>query len=258
TAGPLTRTVGDCALLMNLIAGYDPNDFLSAHLPVPDYTAVLDRDVNGMRMAVVKEMLEAEHLHPEVKARVEEATRRFEALGATVEEISVPLVTLSNVISSMTGSDRTALQWTYLMQRPQDYDMATRRFSLLPALVPASLYQRVLQLRSLLRDQVLDACGRYDVLITPCQPTPPPLIEDTRQPLQSREAATADLRRFSFSNAAAIAGVPAISVPCGFTEDNLPVGLQIMARRFDEEAVFRAAYAYEQDTPWHTMRPPVG
>jgi aspartyl-tRNA(Asn)/glutamyl-tRNA(Gln) amidotransferase subunit A len=241
TAGPLARTVADCALLMNLIAGYDPNDLLSAHLPVPDYTAVLDGDVNGMRMTVVKEMLEAEHLHPAVKARVEEATRRFEALGATVEEVSVPLVTLSNVISSTTGSDRTALQWTYLMQRPQDYDMATRRFSLLPALVPASLYQRVLQLRSLLRDQVLDACGRYDVLITPSQPTPPPLIEDTRQPLQSREAAADDLRRFSFSNAAAIAGVPAISVPCGFTEDDLPVGLQIMARRFDEEAVFRAA-----------------
>ena len=102
------------------------------------------------------------------------------------------------------------------------------------------------------------ACDRYDVILSPCQPTPPPRIEDTKKPLRSREEAEEDLRRFSFSNAAAIAGTPAISVPSGFTQDGLPIGLQIMARRYDEEAVFRAAHAYEQNTPWHNMRPPVG
>ena len=258
TAGPLTRTVADCALLMNVIAGYDPADPVSANLPVPDYTAVLDGDVKGMRVGVIREMIEAEHLHPEVKDRLAEAVLHFESLGAVVEEVSIPMVTLSNVISGTTGSDRTALQWSNLMLRPHQYDAASRRFNLLPGLIPASLYQRTLQLRSLLRDQVLDACDRYDVILSPCQPTPPPRIEDTKKPLQSRAEAVEDLRRFSFSNAAAIAGLPAISVPSGFTQDGLPIGLQIMGRRFDEEAVFRAAHAYEQSTPWHNMRPPVG
>jgi len=144
------------------------------------------------------------------------------------------------------------------MQRPEQYDGATRRFSLLPALLPASVYHRALQLRSMLRDQLLDACDRYDVLLTPSQPVPPPRISDTKVPIGSKEQALDELHRFSFSTPAAFAGVPAISVPCGFTQDQLPIGLQIMAKRFDEEAVLRAAYAYEQDTPWHRMRPPVG
>ena len=258
TAGPLVRTVADCALLMNVIAGYDPNDPITANLPVPDYTAVLDGNIRGMRVGVVKETMEAAHLHPEVKATVEEALRRFEGLGATVEEVSIPTITLSGVISGAGGSDRTALQWKHLMQSPDRYDAAARRFNLLPGLLPAALYQRALQLRNLLRGQILEACQRYDVLLSPYQATPPPRIQDTKRPLASKEQALNEIWNFSFSNAAPFAGVPAISVPCGFTQDGLPLGLQIMAKRFDEEAVFRAAHAYEQDTPWHTMRPPVG
>ena len=258
TAGPLVRSVGECALLMNLIAGYDPNDPFSANLPVPDYTAVLDGDLKGMRVGLVKETMEAKHLHPDVKARVEQAVRVLQSLGARVEEVSIPAISLGAAISGATGSDRSALQWKNLMNRPQDYDAATRRFSLLPALMPASLYQRTLQLRSILRSQVLDACERYDILVTPSQPTPPPRIDDTKKPLQTREQARDELRNFSFSSPAAFAGVPAISLPCGFSGDGLPIGLQIMARRYDEEAVFRAAHAYEQATSWHTLRPPVG
>ena len=144
------------------------------------------------------------------------------------------------------------------MQSPDQFDAAARRFNLLPGLVPAVLYQRGVQLRNLLRSQVLDACDRYDVLVSPYQAAPPPRIQDTKKPLASKEQALDEIRNFSFSNAAPFAGIPAISVPCGFTQDGLPIGLQIMAKRFDEEAVFRAAYAYEQGTQWHTMRPPVG
>ena len=258
TAGPLVRTVADCALLMNVIAGYDPNDPITAKLPVPDYTAALDGNIRGMRVGVVKETMEAAHLHPEVKGAMVEALRRFEGLGANVEEVSIPTITLSGVISGAGGSDRTALQWKHLLQSPDLYDAAARRFNLLPGLLPAALYQRALQLRNLLRGQVLEACERYDVLLSPYQATPPPRIQDTREPLASKEQALNEIWNFSFSNAAPFAGVPAISVPGGFTRDGLPLGLQIMAKRFDEEAVFRAAHAYEQDTLWHTMRPPVG
>lgn len=261
TAGPLTRTVADCAVLMNLIAGYDPNDINSAHLPVPDYTAALHDDVSGMRVGLVKEMMEAEHLHPDVKAAIQEAARVFESMGAIVEEVSIPLLNMTGVIGSATGSDRTALQWGHLTQRSHQYDAATRRFNLLPGIVPAAIYQRALQLRSLLRQQVLDACEACDVVLSPCQPTPPPTIEATKRPLVSREDAQRELRHYSFSSPASIAGVPAISIPCGFSPagfGEIPIGLQIMAKRYDEEAVFQAAHAFEQNTHWHTLRPPIG
>ena len=258
TAGPLTRTVADCALLMNTIAGWDPNDSITANLPVPDYTAVLDGNVRGMRVGVVKETMEAGHLNPEVKAAVEEALRRFEGMGATLEEVSIPGIRLSGIVSGAGGSDRTALQWKYLLDSPELYDAAARRFNLLPGLLPASLYQRSLQLRNLVRNQILETCERYDVLVSPYQATPPPRIEDTKRPLTSKAQALEEIRNFTFSTAAPIAGIPAISIPCGFSRDMLPIGLQIMAKRFDEESVFRAAYAYEQDTHWHTMRPPLG
>jgi Asp-tRNA(Asn)/Glu-tRNA(Gln) amidotransferase A subunit family amidase len=258
TAGPLTRSVADCALLMNVIAGYDPNDPISANLPVPDYTRVLDGSVKGMRIGLVKETMEAGHLNEEVKRAVGDAVKHFQRLGAIVEEVSIPAITLSGVISGSGGSDRTALQWKHLTQSADLFDAAARRFNLLPGLLPASLYQRGLQLKSHLRSQVLEACERYDVLLTPYQPTPPPRIDDTKKPLLSKEQALNELRNFSFSTAAPVSGVPAVSIPCGFTHDGLPIGLQIMAKRFDEESVFRAAYAYEQDTQWHSMRPPVG
>jgi len=98
----------------------------------------------------------------------------------------------------------------------------------------------------------------YDVLVSLYQATPPPRIQDTKKPLASKQQALEEIRHFSFSTAAPFAGIPAISIPCGFTRDALPIGLQIMAKRFDEASIFRAAHAYEQDTPWHTMRPPVG
>ena len=143
------------------------------------------------------------------------------------------------------------------MSRPSDYGPALRRSALVPGLLPAAPYQRAIQAIGLIRSQILDACQRYDVLLSPTRPTPAPLIEATKKPLGSKEEAVLRLRRFSFNIPAALAATPAISVPCGFTAKGLPVGLQLMGKRFDEETVLRAAHAYEQSTPWHTMRPPL-
>ena len=113
-----TEKLADCALLMNIIAGYDPNDSITANLPVPDYTAVLDGDSRGMKIGVVKEIIEAGHLHPEVKSVVEEAIRRFEGMGAALEEVSIPAIGLSGLVSGAGGSDRAALQWKHLLEPP--------------------------------------------------------------------------------------------------------------------------------------------
>jgi aspartyl-tRNA(Asn)/glutamyl-tRNA(Gln) amidotransferase subunit A len=258
TAGPLARTVADCALILNAVAGHDPLDPMSARLPVPDYTAVLDGEVRGLRIGLVQEPVRSAHLDPEVKARVLEAVKVFERLGATVEEVSVPLMVEGGLINGALGSSRTALHWRYLTEAAADYDAGVRLYTVLPGLIPAALYQRALQLRSLLRAQVLAATERFDVLISPAYPAPPPRIEDTKSPPRSKEQAVEQMHKFSYTAPANYAGLPAISVPAGFSEKGLPIGLQIMAKRFDEESVFRAAHAFEVATPWHAMRPPVG
>ncbi len=96
------------------------------------------------------------------------------------------------------------------------------------------------------------------MLISPAYPAPPPRIEDTKSPPRSKEQAVEQMRKFSYTAPANYAGLPAIAMPAGFSESGLPIGLQIMAKRFDEESVFRAAHAFESATPWHTMRPPFG
>ena len=242
---------------MNVIAGYDHSDPMCADLPVPDYTSVLDGNVKGMRMGLVKETQEAEHIHPEVKAAVAEAAKRFEELGAVVEEVSIPLVTLSSAFNGALGSERTALQWQYLNEQGDEFDAGARQYALLPGLLPAAIFQRAVQMWRLMQDQVLEACERYDVLLSPSQPDLAPRIKDTKRLPASKEEALRDTQRFSASALATYSATPAISVPCGFSQDGLPIGLQIMAKRFDEEAVFKAAHAYELSTRWHTMFPPL-
>ena len=258
TAGPLARTVADCALILNAVAGHDPLDPMSARLPVPDYTAVLDGEVRGLKIGLVQEPIRSAHLDREVKARILDAAKEFERLGATVEEVSIPLMVEGGLINGALGSPRTALHWRYLTEAAADYDAGVRRYTVLPGLIPAALYQRALQLRSLLRSQVLEAAERYDVLLSPAYPAPPPRIEDTKSPPRSKEQAVEQMRNFSYTAPANYAGLPAIAMPAGFSESGLPIGLQIMAKRFDEESVFRAAHAFESATPWHTMRPPFG
>ena len=258
TAGPLGRTVADCALIMNVIAGYDPRDPATADLPVPDYTAVLDGDVRGMRIGIVKETQEADHIHDEVQAATAEAAKVLASLGATIEEVSIPLISLANSVGGVLGSSRGSMQWRYLNERGGEYDEAVRRYTILPLLLPAGLLQRAYQLRSLIRAQVLEACEQYDVLIAPSQPSPPPRIEDTKYQPTSKEDGLRGASRFGPTAIANISGIPGLSVPCGFSSNLLPIGLQVMAKRYDEESVFKAAYAYEQNTLWHTMMPPVG
>ena len=258
TVGPLARSVADCALLMNAIAGHDPRDPVSADLPVPDYTAALHGDVKGLRVGVVKEALDAPHLDPQIKRLALGAIAVLESLGAVVSEASIPHMTLSGLINGAFGSARAALHWPYLNEQPELYDTGVRRYTILPALLPASTYQRALQLRSVLRAQTLDALAGHDVLLSPAYPGFPPLIADTKSDPPSVEAAVEQMRRYGFHTPAPYAGAPAMSVPMGFSDGGLPIGLHIMAKPFDEPSVFRAAYAYEQAAPWRTMRPPYG
>ena len=206
----------------------------------------------------MKEAIDAPHLDPRIRQLTLDAVAVLEGQGATVEEVSIPMMTLSGLMNNSLGSPRAALHWKYLNERPEDYDVGVRRNTLLPALLPATVYQRALQLRSLLRAQVHAALDRFDVLLAPTYANFPPRIADTKSDLPSKEQIVEQMRRYGFHTTANYSGAPAMSVPMGFSEDGLPIGLHVMAKRFDEMAVFRAAHAFEQATPWHTMRPPYG
>ena len=258
TAGPIARSVADCALLMEVIAGFDANDLISARLPVPAYSSMLDGDIRGMRVAVIKEAIDAPHLDPRIRQLTLDALGVLRSLGAEVEEVSLPLITLSALINNALHSPRVALQWTHLNATPEMYDVGVRRNTLISAIIPAVTYHRALQLRSMLRAQTLAALEQYDVVVAPAYAQFPPRIVDTKSEPPTKEAAMEQMRKYGFHTPANYSGAPAMSVPMGFSDGGLPIGLHVMGKRFDETSIFRIAHAYEQATPWHTMRPPYG
>ena len=252
--GPMSRTVEDCAVTLEAIAGYDPKDPYTWDAPVPDYTAALDGDVGGLRVGVISEIMGSHWLEPEVRDVVVKATAVLGELGATVEDVSIPLVTHANTIAGTALSAETALnQGDMIRNRLDEYGHDNTIMLLTASLIPAQAYYKAQKLRELLRRQVHDTLERYDVLVFPTSGrTAPERLADDRT-IDSKEAAARI--PFVFNNTANLASLPGISVPCGLSPDNMPVGLQIMGKPFAEETVFKVAHAYEQATPWHTMRP---
>ena len=253
--GPMSRTVEDCAITLGAIAGYDPRDPYTWDAPVPDYTAALDGDVSHLKVGVVSEIMTSHWLEPEVRDVVVKATAVLGELGATVEEVSIPLVAHANTIAGTALSAETALdQGHSIRSRLDEYGHDNTIMLLTASLIPAQAYYKAQKLRELLRRQVHDTLERYDVLVFPTSGrTAPERLEDDRT-IDSKEASARI--PFMFNNTANLASVPGISVPCGLSPADMPVGLQVVGKPFAEETVFKVAHAYEQATDWHTMRPP--
>ena len=259
-AGPISRTVTDCAATLGAIAGYDPNDPYTRNAPVPDYLDGLDAGVHGLRVGVLSDRVNADGVEPDVRDSVNAAVAHMGELGAEVEEISIPLIADSAAISTtLIYVDATAVHRQGLRDHPEKYDHNNRVRLLTGALVPAQAHQKAARLRQMLRDQILDALSRVDILALPAssvQATPIPteagLSKNGKEDFLSMLGG-----RRTYTSPFNVASVPALSINCGFTSDGLPVGLQLVGRPFDEPTVLRAAYAYEQTTEWHTQRPPV-
>ena len=257
--GPLGRTVEDCALALMLIAGSDARDPLTTRRAVPNYRAALTRDVRGLRVGVIRELTHGAETDPEMRAAVTRAIDVLRDLGADAAEISLPLVPRAGAaFMAICDSEGAALHLQWLRSRPADYDEGTRRRLLAAGLLPAALVHKAQQARTLIRRQVLDALVKYDVLVAPTAHRPAPAIASFTAPITSRaEAATRFFTRRSFTTPAALAGVPALAVPCGFSAAGLPLSLQIIGRRFDDATVLRVGHAYEQATDWHRRRPAI-
>ena len=258
TPGPLGRTVEDTAWLLQAIAGHDPKDPLSSREPVPDYAQHLAEGVRGLRVGLISELTLAPETDVEVREVVVAAARRLEGLGAIVEEVSLRLAPLAGAIfMALADSDGAGVHARWLRTRAAEYDQGTRRRLLTASLIPAALHQRAARARVLVRAETCEALARHDLLLCPTAHQAAPPIAAARGAITGRhEVAGRFFTRRSYVTPAALAGLPAIAVPCGFTRSGLPIGLQLIGRHFDEATVLRAAYAYEQQSEWRGRRPP--
>jgi len=256
--GPISRTVSDCAITLAAIAGHDPKDGHTWDVPVPDYLASLSVGVQSLKIGVITERVQGPSVDPQVRDLVVKAIAQLGELGAVVSEIEIPLIAQSAAISTaVTYGDVSGVHREGIDNHLKEYDYNLQLRLLTGAILPAQAHQKAVRLRHMLRQQILDALEKVDVLVMPTSSIPAsPLPE--KAGVESKEAFLEMLGgRRSFTAPFNLASVPALSINCGFTFDDLPVGLQIAGKPFDESMLFRVAYAYEQATDWNTRRPPV-
>ncbi|PAE09905.1 Asp-tRNA(Asn)/Glu-tRNA(Gln) amidotransferase GatCAB subunit A [Niallia circulans] len=270
--GPITRTVEDNAFLLNAISGVDPMDSTSANVEVPDFTKGLTGDIKGMKIAVPKEYL-AEGVSEVVRQSVLDALKVLEKLGATWEEVSLPhskyalatyyLLSSSEASANLSRFDgvrygyRTdnaeTLIELYKRSRAEGFGDEVKRRIMLGTFALSSgyydaYYKKAQKVRTLIKKDFEDVFEKYDVIVGPTTPTPAfKLGEKVDDPLTmyANDILTIPVN---------LAGVPGISVPCGFS-NGLPLGLQIIGKHFDEASVYKVAYAFEQATDYHKQKP---
>ena len=258
TIGPMTRTVEDCAIMLRAIAGRDIRDSATSDAPVPDYLASIDEGVEGLRIGLPREMFEFEGLDGEMRDAVTAAAGVLEAQGASVEEVSLPTSLYSGaVLVAIVDVDAASVHTERLRANPEGYDWNSRTRLEMGSLVPATAYLKAQKARALIRLELLDALERRDVLIMPTISGPaPPNTTATGRP-EGYYQGKLDVGRRRYISPASLGGLPSLSVPCGFSESGLPLGMQIIGRPFDEALLFRVGHAYEQATQWHDMHPPL-
>ena len=256
--GPISRTVSDCAITLAAIAGHDPKDGYTWDIPVPDYLADMSGGVQGLKIGVITERVEGDAVDPQVRDLVLKAIVQLGELGAVVSDIEIPLIAQSAAISTaVTYGDVSGVHREGIDQRLKEYDYNIQLRLLTGAILPAQAHQKAVRLRHMIRQQILDALDQVDVLVMPTSSIPASTLPE-KAGVESKAAFMEMLGgRRSFTAPFNLANVPALSINCGFTYEDLPVGLQIAGKPFDESMVFRVAHAYEQATDWHTRRPPV-
>ncbi len=271
--GPITKDVTDSALLMNVISGHDARDSTSTNIPTPDFTKALRKNVKGMRIGLPKEYF-IEGMDPEVEKAVREAVQTLEGLGATIRDVSLPhtsyaiaayyILATSEASSNLARYDGVKYGFRaegakdlldmYMKSRSQGFGPEVKRRIMLGTYALSAgyydaYYKKGQQVRTLIKRDFDEAFKNVDVIATPTAPTAAFKIgEKSADPLQMY---LSDIFTISVN----LAGIPGISIPCGFTKNNLPIGLQLLGKHFDEESILHAAFAYEQATQWHTQRP---
>jgi aspartyl-tRNA(Asn)/glutamyl-tRNA(Gln) amidotransferase subunit A len=259
--GILTKTVEDCALVLENIAGHDPKDVLSAEAPVPRYSRGIGKGVKGMKVGLLRGYFD-EAVVDEVRSTLDEAVKTFDSLKMKVGEVSIPHLDLIPAVQiATTRSESTTHHDDYLRTRPRDYSRGLLYSQIAALLIPASVFVQAQRVRRLICQEFERALEKVDVIIAPSVPVPAPTIAECtngyleqdgkRIPLQDCRGNYLMLSTIPFN----VTGFPSLSVPCGFTAQGLPIGMQIVGGLFQEETVFQVAHAFERKAGWYKRRP---
>ncbi len=256
--GPISRSVEDAAITIQAIAGHDPKDTYSRDVPVPDYRKALTGDIQGIKMGVIQEHMDSPNLDPAFREAVAKAISVLGEIGASSEYTSIPLAPNAGALTmSILSVEWSNLHRKLFEKNFKELDHNNKIRFLTGSIIPAQFYYKAQKIRTALRQQILEALEKVDVLVLPTGPVTAPLVESSPG-IQSKEHALTGLAgRISFTGPFNLAGTPALSVPCGFSSSGMPMGLQIVGRPFAEETVLKVAYAYEQNTDWRSRRPPI-
>ena len=251
-AGPMARSVEDCAILLQALAGHDVQDSASANVPVPNFQASLRDGITGLRVGVPRKNWFDENLgiNAQTEQVFNQAVNVLASLGATIIDIDgKPFSLARKANQTILVCEAYAYHEKTMQETPMKYGSSVRRRILEGAFLSAADYLAAQRTRAVLNGQIRANFSQVDVFAVPGAARPPEAF-DSLDPNEQN-------MRPSFTNPFNLTGLPAISVPCGFTEGNLPAGLQIVAQPFDEATCFRVAYTYEQATDWHNRRPVV-
>ena len=254
TVGPMTRAVRDAAIVMNAIAGYDERDQYSANRPGEDFTRSLGQSISGLRIGMPQEYF-YDMIDDEVTAAVHQAARQLEALGAHVEECSIPALNDSISISgTILLTEAAEIHLDNLREHADDFGADVRGRLEEGAMTPAVAYIAAQRARSQFNRAIGQAMQNYDILLAPTTALGAPPLEDRAVNVgDTQEAKLAIMPRLTRPHN--ICGIPTVSIPCGFTADDMPIGMQLAARPFEDALALQAAHAYEQATNWHTRHP---
>ena len=257
--GPLARTVEDCGILLAEISGHDPLDPSSASSSVPGLALTdLDRGVSGLRLGVEREYFHGLHVDREVLALIESAERELEEAGARLVRVSIPPLDRALIIGlTLLQPEASDLHRSRLRSRADDYEPGTRLRLEFGRLIPAHHYASAVRARRWFQLALHDVFRerRLDALVAPTSPVAALPLEQSVGDYLGRTSARVDLSELvRHGVVASIAGLPALTVPCGLTRQRLPVGLQIIGRPFDEDTVLRIGRTYENRTNWDQVR----
>jgi aspartyl-tRNA(Asn)/glutamyl-tRNA(Gln) amidotransferase subunit A len=252
--GPLARSVEDAALLLNSIAGHDQLDPSSAEVSVPEFDKGLSDNLRGVRLGIPREFF-FENITAEVKSAVTSAIDRMSDLGAQIQEVSIPLLDHTVAIwNTCVLPEATAYHLNHLRTHPELYTPEVRERLELGLFIPAVAYATAQRIRRKLSEQVYEVFRNVDIIIGPTTPSSAPkaggeevLVGETKQ--------DARISMGYLTRVANLTGIPSISLPCGFSSHGMPIGMQLMAKSFDESTAIRTAHAYEKATTWHEHHP---
>jgi len=250
-AGPLTRTVEDCALAMQVLAGHDPGDPGSAREAVPDYSADLRKGVAGLTIGRARAYDIEAGVDAEVMAAVDAAAEQWRALGAKIVDVALPSKRrMDACIQTILIAEGFAIHGEWLRARPQDYGRVTRERLMMGAFVTGSEYVQAQRLRRIITAEVDAVLAGCDAILCAGNPTAAPRLADVDEgPFRKSHPITGPFNA---------TGHPALALPCGFGASGLPLGLQLIGRSYGEAMLFRIAQAYEQAAGWMARRPELG